>query len=65
VARPDRAELLVAGAEFALGYLGGARKLPDRLRGWARLWAQDDNVLNEIRTPARLVSRGPGRRGPG
>ena len=30
VARPEQAELLVAGAEFALGYLGGARKLPDR-----------------------------------
>jgi hypothetical protein len=60
VARPDRAELLVAGAEFALGYLGGAAKLPDRLRGWARLRHQDD-VLDEIRTPSRLVSRGPRR----
>ena len=60
VARPDRAELLVAGAEFALGYLGGAAKLPDRLRGWARLRRQDD-VLDEIRTPSRLVSRGPRR----
>lgn len=61
VAPPDRAELLVAGAEFALGYLGGARKLQERLRDWVRPWAQDDNVLNEIRTPSRLVSRGPGR----
>jgi hypothetical protein len=61
VARPDRAELLVAGAEFALGYLGGAAKLPDRLRGWARLGPRDDDALNEIRTPARLVSRGPRR----
>ncbi len=61
VARPGRAELLVAGAEFALGHLGGARKLPDRLRDWTRLWAQDDTVLNEIRTPSRLVSRGPRR----
>jgi hypothetical protein len=42
VARPDRTELLVAGAEFALGYLG-------------------DDVLAEIRTPARLVSQGPRR----
>ncbi len=41
VARPDRTELLVAGAEFALGYL--------------------DDVLTEIRTPSRLVSRGPRR----
>jgi hypothetical protein len=61
VARPERAELLVAGAEFALGYLGGARKLPDRLRDWARLHPRSDNVLDEIRTPSRLVSRGPGR----
>jgi hypothetical protein len=60
-ARPDHAELLVAGAEFALGYLGGAATLPDRLRSWARLRRQDDTVLNEIRAPARLVSRGPRR----
>ena len=60
-ARPDHAELLVAGAEFALGYLGGAAKLPDRLRSWARLRRQDDTVLDEIRAPARLVSRGPRR----
>jgi hypothetical protein len=57
-ARPDHAELLVAGAEFALGYLGGAVALPDRLRSWAR---QDDTVLDEIRAPSRLVSRGPRR----
>jgi hypothetical protein len=61
VARPDHTELLVAGAEFALGYLGGAAKLPHRLRAWARLLLRDDNALNEIRTPARLVSRGPRR----
>jgi hypothetical protein len=60
VARPDQAELLVAGAEFALGHLGGARKLPSRLRDWTRPWAQDD-VLNEIRIPSQLVSRGPRR----
>jgi hypothetical protein len=35
VARPDRTELLVAGAEFALGYLGGAARRPDRLRACA------------------------------
>ena len=58
MARPDQTELLVAGAEFALGYLGGARKLPDRLRDWRR---QSDSTLDEIRTPARLVSRGPRR----
>jgi hypothetical protein len=61
VARPEQAELLIAGAEFALGYLGGARKLSDRFRDWARLHPPGDNVLNEIRTPSRLVSRGPRR----
>ena len=60
VARPGHAELLVAGAEFALGYLGGAAKRSERLRGWARLRRQDD-VLDEIRMPSRLVSRGPRR----
>ena len=61
VARPEQAELLVAGAEFALGYLGGARQLPGRLADWARPRLRDDNVLNEIRTPSQLVSRGPRR----
>jgi hypothetical protein len=61
VARPDQAELLVAGAEFALGYLGGARKLPGRLWDWTRLRPRSDNVLNEIGVPSRLVSRGPRR----
>ena len=61
VARPDHAELLVAGAEFALGYLGGTDELPDRLRSWSRLRRLDNTVLNEIRIPSRLVSRGPRR----
>jgi hypothetical protein len=60
-ARPGHAELLVAGAEFALGYLGGTAKLPGRLRSWARLRRPDDTALTEIRAPARLVSRGPRR----
>ena len=61
VARPDRTELLVAGAEFALGYLGGATWLPDRLRQRALSRSRDDDVLTEIRTPSRLVSAGPRR----
>jgi hypothetical protein len=61
VTRPDHAELLVAGAEFALGHLGGAAKLPGRLRDWARLGPRDENALNDIRAPSRLVSRGPRR----
>ena len=59
VARPDQAELLVAGAEFALGHLGGVRKPADRLRDWARPGHRGGNVLDEIRAPGRLVSRGP------
>jgi len=61
VARPDRTELLVAGAEFALGYLGGAARLPDLLGQRALFRSRDDDVLTEIRTPARLVSAGPRR----
>jgi hypothetical protein len=62
VARPGDDELLVAGAEFALGYLGATGAgLPDRLRGWARLRPQEGSALDEIRTPARLVARGPRR----
>jgi len=61
VARPGRAELLVAGAEFALGRLGGPRSLPDRLRGWSRGRPGRDHTLDEIRAPALLVSRGPQR----
>ncbi len=61
VARPDRAELLVAGAEFALGSLAGDPRLPDLLRGRARLRLHHDSALDEVRTPSLLVSRGPRR----
>jgi hypothetical protein len=62
VARPDHAELLVAGAEFALGYLGPRNAgLSGRIRDWTQIRPRDDNALNEIRTPARLVARGPRR----
>jgi hypothetical protein len=61
VARPGQAELLVAGAEFALRYLGGARTLPDRFRDRARRGPKGSDVLDQIRTPTRLVSRGPRR----
>ncbi len=57
--RPGKAELLLAGAEFALGHLGGAPKLPDRVPGWARTGLRRENVLNEIRTPSLLVASGP------
>jgi hypothetical protein len=57
VARPGPHELLVAGAEFALGSLGGPPSLPGRLRRLAR----HDDAPDEIRAPALLVSRGPRR----
>ena len=61
VARPGNAELLVAGAEFALCYLGAkSMGLPDLLRGSARPRSRDDNALDEIRTPSRLVAADPG-----
>jgi hypothetical protein len=59
VARPGQAELLVAGAEFALGYLGGAPKATERLRGWARHGPRGADPVTEIRTPSLLVSGGP------
>jgi hypothetical protein len=60
VARPGQAELLTAGAEFALGQLGGDRDLPHRLRDWARRHP-GRSATEEIRTPSLLVSRGPRR----
>jgi hypothetical protein len=53
VAKPTQDELLTAGAEFALGYLGvvsGGLRTVVRYRG---------NIGDEIRTPSLLVSRGP------
>jgi hypothetical protein len=61
VARPGQEELLVAGAEFALGYLGAAGNLPRRLRDRVRPGSHDRDTLDEIRNPERLVSRGPRR----
>jgi hypothetical protein len=61
VARPGQDQLLVAGAEFALGSLAGDPALADRLRGWAHLRFRPGSAVAEIRTPSRLVSRGPRR----
>jgi len=58
VARPGRDELLVAGAEFALGHLGRPTGLPGRLRSWPR---RGGDPIAEIRTPSLLASRGPRR----
>jgi hypothetical protein len=62
VARPGQEELLVAGAEFALGHLGGSPGLPERLRGWAsRGGGRGEDPVAEIRTPSLLVSHGSRR----
>jgi hypothetical protein len=61
VARPGPTELLVAGAEFALGNLSGPGNLKDRARSWARGRPGHDDALDEIRAPTLLVSRGPRR----
>jgi hypothetical protein len=59
--RPAPAELLVAGAEFALASLGGAGTLRQRLIDRARSGRHRDDAVAEIRDPARLVDRGPRR----
>jgi len=61
VARPGPTELLVAGAEFALGQLGGPPALRDRARSWARGRLHHSEAAHEIRTPGLLISRGPRR----
>jgi hypothetical protein len=58
IARPVAAELLVAGAEFALRYLGGDPDLPQRLRRLAARGPRADDPVTELRTPAVLLSRG-------
>jgi hypothetical protein len=61
VARPGRAELLVAGAQFALGTLGGDPDLGARVKGLVMRNRRGDDPVREIRTPALLASRGPRR----
>jgi hypothetical protein len=61
VARPGRAELLVAGAQFALGALGGDPDLADRVKGLVMRDKRGDDPVQEIRTPTLLASRGPRR----
>jgi len=61
VARPGRAELLVAGARFALGALGGDPDLAGRVKSLVMRDKRGDDPVQEIRTPALLASRGPRR----
>jgi hypothetical protein len=61
VARPGQAELLVAGAQFALGALGGDLGVADRVKGLVMRDRRGDDPVQEIRTPALLASRGTRR----
>jgi hypothetical protein len=61
VARPGRAELLVAGAQFALGTLAGDPDLAQRVKGRLMRDKRGDDPVREVRTPALLASRGPRR----
>jgi hypothetical protein len=61
VARPGRTELLVAGAQFALGTLGADPDLGTRVKGLVMRDKRGDDPVREIRTPALLASRGPRR----
>ena len=58
IARPVHAELLLAGAEFALGNLGGYPDPAHRLRRLAARGPRGDDPVTEFRTPAVLLSRG-------
>jgi hypothetical protein len=60
--QPTQTELLIAGAEFALDYLGGGRgSLAPPSPGLGSMSPADDSVLEELRGPTLLVSRGPRR----
>jgi hypothetical protein len=58
IARPVQAELLVAGAEFALGYLGGDPGLAGHLGRLAARGRRGGDPVTEFRTPAVLLARG-------
>jgi hypothetical protein len=61
VARPGSAELLVAGAEFALGSLGGDPAPAERVKRLVMRDQRGDDPVREVRTPALLASRGTRR----
>ncbi len=61
VARPAQAELLVAGAEFALGSLGGDPDPAHRPWRLAGRVPRGDDPVTEVRTPPLLISRGTRR----
>jgi hypothetical protein len=60
VARPNRTDLLVGGAEFALEYLSGAPSPNGRpSRALGLMPPAADRVLHDLRTPELLASHGP------
>jgi len=59
LAAPDRDELLVAGAEFALDFLGPGHEAAGGESGLGSLAAAGEAVMEEIRHPERLVAQGP------
>lgn len=59
-ARPEPAELLVTGAEFALDFLGPGRAATDPASSQlGSLTPAGHEVIEEIRRPEHLVGRGP------
>jgi hypothetical protein len=58
--RPSASELLITGAEFAMGYLAGVPRSgrSRRLRAWARFVRREADVVAEIRRPEALLARG-------
>ena len=62
LARPDRDELLVTGAEFALEFLAGIRRR-DRAAAPAlgSLSSAAEDAIEEMRRPGPLIAEGPRR----
>jgi hypothetical protein len=58
--RPGRSELLVAGAEFALDYLSGIPRSPDRTpsEGLRAMSLVQEDAVEEILFPDLLIERG-------
>ena len=61
--RPDRNELLVTGAEFALDFLAGIPRDRDGAAGrqLGSLSSASEDAIDEIRRPGPLVAEGPRR----
>ncbi len=59
LAVPTPDELLVAGAEFALDFLGPGHEAPGGDHALGSLAAAGETVMAEVRHPERLVAAGP------